>query len=191
MMPASDAVGVGNTFFKVENRSPDKNWDAKAYSTCALGPDMPTGTARSTKKQRLQPTEEVREMSIKTGCQQKELAIIIQNIVRKGKGWPEQGKLHPDHLRKVLHDFPDLYRNHHITYQDIADHRRKMDHYHWRLHPDGVRQRGRRVHPCTGRSHGTFAAELVGGATPSSPAYQGQCPPASLSLRDWQDEDSA
>ncbi|KAL6781027.1 hypothetical protein ACKKBG_A09470 [Auxenochlorella protothecoides x Auxenochlorella symbiontica] len=80
MMPASDAVGVGNTFFKVENRSPDKNWDAKAYSTCALGPDMPTGTARSTKKQRLQPTEEVREMSIKTGCQQKELAIIIQNI---------------------------------------------------------------------------------------------------------------
>ncbi|RMZ55984.1 hypothetical protein APUTEX25_004408, partial [Auxenochlorella protothecoides] len=147
------------------------NWDAKAYSTCARGPDTPTGTARSTKKQRLQPTNEVREMSIKTGCQHKfviktlrqrktdsiiiyrhnphtghdedtrqchrlsswvtdkltellnanptELAIIIQNIVRKGMGWPEQGKLHPDGLRKLLHDFPDLYRKHHITYQDI------------------------------------------------------------------------
>ncbi|KFM26603.1 hypothetical protein F751_2190 [Auxenochlorella protothecoides] len=47
------------------------NWDAKAYSTCARGPDTPTGTARSTKKQRLQPTNEVREMSIKTGCQHK------------------------------------------------------------------------------------------------------------------------
>ncbi|KFM24380.1 hypothetical protein F751_3098 [Auxenochlorella protothecoides] len=59
------------TAFNRENRRPDRNWAAKAYFTCARGPDKPIVTARSTENQRLQPTNEVREMSIKTGCQHK------------------------------------------------------------------------------------------------------------------------
>ncbi|KAL6769162.1 hypothetical protein ACKKBF_B17715 [Auxenochlorella protothecoides x Auxenochlorella symbiontica] len=137
---------------------------------------MPIVTARSTENLRLQPTDEVREMSIKTGCQHKfviktlqqrktdsiiiyrhiphtghdedtrqcphlsswvtdkltellnvnptysnrDLAIVIHNIVRKEMGWPERKKLLPADFLGLLRDFPDRFRDYNISYHAIA-----------------------------------------------------------------------
>ncbi|KAL6778314.1 hypothetical protein ACKKBG_A17715 [Auxenochlorella protothecoides x Auxenochlorella symbiontica] len=132
------------TAFNRENRRPDRNWAAKAYFTCARGPDKPIVTARSTENQRLQPTNEDEDtrqcprlsswvmdkltelLNGNPRFSTRDLTIVIQNIVRKEMGWPERKKLQPAEFLGLLRDFPDRFHDYNMSYQDIADLCRKL-----------------------------------------------------------------